>query len=80
MFGSLALIGIGSFGVVVAVRAIVTGEISVVWSMLGGWGQVSSTHSKDESPAVFWGAAILYGGAGLLLALYGAYRLIAPPP
>lgn len=79
MFGSVALIAVGLFGVFAAVRAIVTSEISVVWSMLGGWGQVSTKHSKDESPVVFWGATLLYGGAGLLLALYGAYRLIAPP-
>jgi len=37
----------------------------------------------ESSPAgrrrYLLGAAIFYGVAGLLLALYGAYRLIAPP-
>jgi hypothetical protein len=79
MYGSIALIVLGLFGVFAAGRGVVTGEISVVWSMLGGWGRVSSTHSKEESPLLFWGATVFYGGAGLALALFGVYRLLAAP-
>ena len=77
MFGGIALVCIGLVGVGVAVRALLTGEISVVWSLLGGWGAASSTSSRDESPVLFWAATLLYGGAGLLLALFGVYRLVA---
>ncbi len=76
MLGSIALICMGLFGVGVAVRAFVEGEISVLWSLLGGWGQLSSKHSRDESPVVFWGATLFYAGGGTLLSLFGVYRLV----
>ncbi len=77
MLGSIALIGIGIFGAWTAVRALQEGEISVVWSMLGGWGRLTSAHSRDESPTVYWAATLFYGGGGLLLTALGLYRLLA---
>ncbi len=77
MIGGLALLGIGLFGVWVAVRALREQEISVVWSMLGGWGRLSSAHSRDESPVVFWCATAFYGAAGALLVVLGLVRLVS---
>lgn len=77
MLAAFALIGIGLFGVFTAARALSEGEISVVWSLLGGWGRLSSKHARDESPAAFWAATLFYGGAGVLLTLFGIYRLLA---
>lgn len=79
MLGSLALLGIGIFGVWTALRAIHEGEIGVVWSTLGGWGRLTSAHSRDESPIIYWAATLLYGGGGLLLTALGLYRLLAAP-
>lgn len=76
MLGSLALIGIGAFGAWTALRALQEGEISVVWSSLGGWGRLTSAHSRERSPIVYWAATLFYGGAGLLLAIFGLYRLL----
>ncbi len=76
MLGSFALIGIGLFGAWTALRALQEREISVVWSMLGGWGRLTSAHSRDESPAIYWAATLFYGGGGLLLTGLGLYRLL----
>jgi len=49
----------------------------VVWSMLGGWGRLTSAHSRDESPTVYGAATLFTGGGGLLLTALGLYRLLA---
>jgi len=79
MFGGIAITCIGLVGVAFAVRGVLAGEISMLWSLLGGWGQLSSTYSRDDSPVAFWGATLFYGAAGLLLAAFGVYRLVAAP-
>ena len=79
MFGGIALVCLGLFAMAVTVRAFLEGEISMVWSLLGGWGTLSSRYARDESPTMFWATAVFYAVAGLLLAAYGAYRLIAAP-
>ncbi len=76
MIGGLVLLGIGLFGAWTAFRALREGEIGVVWSMLGGWGRLSSAHSREESPVIYWCATCLYGGGGLLLAILGLVRLL----
>jgi hypothetical protein len=75
--GAVALIVIGLVGVVVAVRALTSGEVTAVWSRVGGWASLSSTFSRDESPVLFWAATLFYGVAGLGLAIFGLVRLLS---
>jgi hypothetical protein len=77
MLGTVVLIAIGLFGGWTAWRALQEGEISVVWSTLGGWGRLTSAHERAKSPVVFWSATLFYGGGGLLLTALGLYRLLA---
>lgn len=79
MFGGIAITCIGLLGVAFAVRGVLAGEISMVWSLLGGWGTLSSSYSKDESPIAFWGTALFYTAGGVLLAVFGVYRLVTGP-
>ena len=79
MFGGIAILCIGLIGLAITVRSVLEGEISMIWSMLGGWGQLSSRYSRDDSPVMFWAVAAFYATAGLLVAAFGAYRLIATP-
>jgi hypothetical protein len=70
------LIAIGLVGIGFALHALWSGETSVVWSRLGGWGSLESRATRDERPMLFWSTVLLYGISGLLLAGFGAYRLL----
>lgn len=76
--GGIFLVLVGLAGVGFSAWGLVTGEASIVWSRLGGWGSLSSRASRDVQPAMFWAATLFYGGAGLLLAGFGVYRMMQP--
>lgn len=69
-------VGVGVVGLGVSAYAIVTGEVTIVWSRLGGWGSLSSSATRSESPVRFWGATAFYGLGGLVLIGLGLARVL----
>jgi len=76
MRDGVILIFIGLVGAGFGVHALWSGEVLIVWSRLGGWGSLSSRATREEQPALYWAATVLYGAGGLLLAGFGIYRLL----
>jgi hypothetical protein len=78
--GGLFILIIGVVGAFFAVQAVLSGEVRIVWSRLGGWGSMATTVSRDEQPVTFWAATSFYGLGGLALAGLGVYRLLVHAP
>jgi hypothetical protein len=74
--GPYICIGLGLFGVGLAVHAVLTGTINVLLTRLGGWASISSTFSRDEEPVRFWCGVLAYGIGGLGLALFALYHVL----
>ncbi len=70
-------IGIGLFGIWVAVQAIATGSVTFVFARrFHGWGPtLSAEFDREDRPVGFWASTLVYGLGGLLLLVAAGRRL-----